>query len=96
MPEEERKTITREVVASVVAALIVAMTVNAVGFYVQMQLNNQRIDTLEQSIVAMKDMVERNKVETDANRDRFNDRLSDIQRDVSFIRGTLEQSKATR
>jgi len=96
MPEEERKTITREVVASVVAALIVAMTVNAVGFYVQMQLNNQRIDTLEQSIVAMKDMVERNKVETDANRDRFNDRLSDIQRDVSFIRGTLEQGKGTR
>lgn len=96
MPEEERKTLTREVVTSVVAALIVAMSVNAVGFYVQMQLNNQRIETLEASIVAMKDMVERNKVETDANRDRFNDRLSDIQRDVSFIRGTLEQTRTTR
>ena len=96
MPEEERKTLTREVAASVVAALVVAMTVNAVGFYVQMQLNNHRINSLEESIVAMKEMVERNKAETDASRDRFNDRLSDIQRDVSFIRGTLEQARTAR
>jgi hypothetical protein len=96
MPEDERQTITRAVVASVLAGLISAMLMNAVGFYVQMHLNNQRIETLEASIVAMKDMVERNKAETDANRDRFNDRLSDIQRDVSFIRGTLEQPKALR
>jgi monoamine oxidase len=96
MPEDERQTITRAVIASVLAGLISAMLMNAVGFYVQMHLNNQRIETLEASIVAMKDMVERNKAETDANRDRFNDRLSDIQRDVSFIRGTLEQGKGTR
>jgi hypothetical protein len=96
MPEDERQTIARAVIASVLAGLISAMLMNAVGFYVQMHLNNQRIETLEASIVAMKDMVERNKAETDANRDRFNDRLSDIQRDVSFIRGTLEQGKGTR
>jgi hypothetical protein len=95
MPED-RKQITRDVMASVLAGIASAVLVNAVGFYVQMQLNAQRIDSLEKSIVAMREMVERNKVETDANRDRFNDRLSDIQRDVSFIRGTLEQSKATR
>ena len=81
----------KEVAASVAATLIVAVIVNALGLYVGYQLLQQRVGVIEVEQGALRAMIEKNKLETDATRERLNDRLSDIQRDVSFIRGTLEQ-----
>ena len=81
----------KEVAASVAATLIVAVIVNALGLYVGYQLLQQRVGVIEAEQGTLRTMIEKNKLETDATRDRLNDRLTDIQRDVSFIRGTLEQ-----
>jgi hypothetical protein len=71
--------------------LVVAVIVNALGLYVGYQLLQQRVGVIELEQGSLRAMIEKNKVETDATRERLNDRLSDIQRDVSFIRGTLEK-----
>lgn len=81
----------QEIAASIVATLVVSIIGGGFGVYVGYRLLEQRVQSIQQQTDQLHDKVERYKVEADAARERMNDRLSEIQRDVSYIRGTLEK-----
>jgi hypothetical protein len=54
-------------------------------------LLEQRVNTIQLQTNELADKVERYKTESDLSRERLAERLGEIQRDVSYIRGTLEK-----
>lgn len=88
---DEAKSKIQEIAWSVAAAILSALVLNGAGLYVQHRINQRDIETLQTSYNDLQGMVERNKAESDATRQRLTDQLYDIQRDVSYIRGTLEK-----
>lgn len=81
----------QEIAASIAATLVVSIIGGGFGVYVGYRLLEQRVQSIQQQTDQLHATVERYKVEADAARERMNDRLSEIQRDVSYIRGTLEK-----
>lgn len=82
----------QEIAASVAATLLVSVIGGGFGVYVGYRLLEQRVHVINEKYEKLTATVEKYKAETDAARDRLNDRLEDIRRDVSYIRGTLERN----
>lgn len=81
----------QEIAASVVATLVVSIIGGGFGVYVGYRLLEQKVVAIDKKHDELAATVERYKIEADAVRERMNDRLGEIQRDVSYIRGTLEK-----
>ncbi len=81
----------QDMAGSVVATLVVSICGGGFGVYVGYRLLEQRVNTIQLQTNDLADKVERYKAEADLLRERMSERLSEIQRDVSYIRGTLEK-----
>lgn len=90
MGDEQRNKL-QEIAASVAATLIVSVIGGGFGVYVGYRLLEQKVNAIDRKTDDLAATVERYKIEADAVRERVNDRLGEIQRDVSYIRGTLEK-----
>jgi|LakMenE18May11ns_1017448.scaffolds.fasta_scaffold9007545_2 hypothetical protein len=89
MSEEQSEKAVRWV--SILWPVIMPIVGGAFGVYVAFKLLEQRVNTIQSQTSELADKVERYKAEADLSRERMSERLSEIQRDVSYIRGTLEK-----
>ena len=88
---DEAKNKLQDMAGSIVATLVVSICGGGFGVYVGYRLLEQRVNTIQLQTNDLADKVERYKAEADLSRERMSERLSEIQRDVSYIRGTLEK-----
>jgi phosphate/sulfate permease len=88
---EQAKSKLQDMMGSIIASLIVSIVGGGASMYIGYRLLEQRVMAVEHDQKTLADMVDRHKTEADAARERMSDRLAEIQRDVSFIRGTLEK-----
>jgi hypothetical protein len=88
---DEAKSRLQDMAGSIVATLVVSICGGGFGVYVGYRLLEQRVNTIQIQTNELADKVERYKTESDLSRERLAERLGEIQRDVSYIRGTLEK-----
>lgn len=90
---EQARAFSREVLVSVVAALIVSLVGGSASMYVTYRVMEHRIATIEAKQARIEQDVSSNKdVAENAIRDLVG-KLGDVRADVSWIRGKLEGGK---